>query len=99
MTPRLEAELALGEYMLGLDALGLGAKAEAIWQRAWAREIRPAMLRQRHLLDASLKSRTNKDAQVLELEEAVAAGYRRCLDSLKTLWLTEGITTTQETTP
>lgn len=85
-----EAERACWEYVLGLDGMALGARAQTIVGRHMARDIRPVLLRQRALLDRALKTGANTDAEVKQLEAELAAAWGRCLDALKTLWLTEG---------
>lgn len=52
MRTPLEAEAEVAEYVLGLDALGLGGKAQTLYWRAMARDIRPLLLRQKALLEA-----------------------------------------------
>jgi hypothetical protein len=90
LTRREAAELALGEYLLGLDGLGLGGKGEAIWRRMMVREVRPVLLRQRAMLDKGIRAGADVDAEVAGLEDEVAAAYERCLEQLTALWLTEG---------
>lgn len=80
-----ELELETTRYVLGLDALGLGlgAKGFAILHRCQLREIRPLLLKQRSALE---RGRDPDGRLEIEIEGA----WERCLDQLKTLWLTEG---------
>lgn len=80
----------MGEYMLGLDALGLGGKAEEIWTHMMAGDGRRVLLEQRALLERSIETEENHDAEVLALDDKLAAAYERCVESLKTLWRAEG---------
>ncbi len=57
LTRRQATELALGEYVLGLNDLGLGARAEQIYLRHQVREVRPLLLRQAALLKQATGSR------------------------------------------
>jgi hypothetical protein len=83
-------ELSAAEYVLGLEALGLGFEAMQIQARFMARDIRPLLLRQRELLDASLvDDPPNFDAQVSALDLELASAWGRCLEALKILWLTK----------
>lgn len=88
-----EAEAEALKYVLGLDGLGLGGKAAGIYGRALARDIRPLLLRQATLLRPTLAGLETDDAAVVALEAEVCAAWGRCLEQLKTLWLTEGQTT------
>lgn len=80
-----EAEVL--EYVLGLDALGegLGAEAGEIYVRACNRDVRPLLLKQRSLL-----KRGADDWVVRAVDVEIAAAWGRCLEQLKTLWLTQG---------
>lgn len=83
-------EKAVLEYVLGLDGLGLGTKAYGIYTRAMARDIRPLVLKQQALLRVAIATETSTDPAVLKLEAELAAAWGRCMDALRTLWLTEG---------
>lgn len=89
-TRRERAELEVAEYLLGLDALGLGGKGERIYARAMVRDVRPLLHKQKALLERSLATEADLDAEVLALDERIAVALEGLLDSLKVLWLTEG---------
>jgi hypothetical protein len=77
-------EFEVLEYARGLEGLGLGQKAWALYLRAATRDVRPLLLRQKTAL------RIDADDVVTRLDADIAAAWGRCLESLKTLWLTEG---------
>lgn len=98
-----EAELEATEYMLGLEALGNGLdrKARQIFDRAQVRDIRPPLMKQQtmlrrvmHLTEAGRDALDPEflavDAKVAKLEADIIQGWERCLEQLKTLWLTDG---------
>lgn len=96
------AELEVAEYVLGLDALGvgLGARAGELYRRCLARDVYPLVRRQKALLELGVacvenplpgeKPSADVERQLAELDGQVEAAWRRCLEQLQTLWLTEG---------
>jgi hypothetical protein len=50
LTRLLEAELAVAEYLIGLDTIGLGAKAQEIYATYMARDVAPLLMKQQRLL-------------------------------------------------
>jgi hypothetical protein len=86
----MTTELEVLEYLLGLGGLGLGTKAYGIYTRHMAREIRPLLLKQQALLKVAVQTETSTDPAVKALDADLGAAWGRCLDALKTLWLTEG---------
>lgn len=92
MTRRLRLEGEVAEYVLGLDALGLGGKAAGIWWRSQLRDVRPLLNQQRALLDRAIRSgdpTKEPEAAVLALDEEIGNALERCLEQLRILWLTE----------
>lgn len=88
---REEAELACFEYLLGLRDLGLGPQAARIFERYRVQEIRPLHLRVRRLQErVRVTDKPPTEAELDAIEAEWAGIYGRCLEELKTLWLTEG---------
>ena len=102
----MATELEVLQYVLGLDGLGLGGKAHSLLARHMARDVRPLLLKQKRALDAATRLDGGRrgpaapdvpglDRAAKDLEAEIAAAWGRCLDSLRTLWLTEGPTDTE----
>lgn len=54
MTPR-EADAEVAEYVLGLDAIGLGARAHQIRKNTLSLEVRAVLIRQAALLGTAIR--------------------------------------------
>lgn len=90
MSSHFDAESDCLEYLLGLACLGLSGKAFGIYGRCLAREVRPVLLKQKALLERAIRGAAVDESTVKQLDAELAAAWGRCLEQLKTLWLTEG---------
>ncbi len=108
----MSRELEVVEYILGLDALGLGlgTAAHAMRKRTLI-EVRPLLLRQfEHCSVAEGLGRQEPwtspgidegraaqlDAKGAELGRQIDAAWERCLEQLKILYLTSGAVVAEE---
>jgi hypothetical protein len=94
MTNAERLELGVLEYIRGLEGLGLGQKAWALYLRAQTRDIRPLLLRQRAEIERAVRTETPENT--VDVDAEIEAAWRRLQESLKTLWLTEGPHTNEE---
>lgn len=92
----MATECEVLSYLLGLAdlATGLSGEGARIYQRTLTGEAVPLLRKQQEALEAMwLESEeglpvTDRDAAVLALDAELEAVWSRCLEQLRTLWLT-----------